>query len=307
MQTVEMETAAAIAYNALMAAPDNNISQAGWYVLMTNLHETGWHDYMGGPISGWELNYSSHIKNACIYAEAAHWANGEYANTTGAYFTDIDDDGYRELVMHNDRVFAVFGALSDVGPNYQHSIYDMEIVSGSGGTVEAVFRYGGLTKRVKLTAGQPYLDVIYEVGNGTQYIQSGYSPGLVDLIWNDVIYEVGNGTQYIQSGYSPGLVDLIWNAEMSRVWVSDAAYMGQRNPNSGATAALVLGAGGAFHNFDFSARIMKGDEIYGSGVFEFLLYAGKTSEPASPVCGKDLGARSRWRDLRAQNPLERPW
>ena len=282
------------AYNALMSAPDNNISQAGWYVLMTNLHETGWHDYMGGPISGWELNYSSHIKNANIYAEASHWANGEYANTTGAYFSDIDNDGYNELIMHNDRVFAVFegigaratnifakgsdynfsivgvdnaywsgtqadyndanhvGALSDVGPNYQHSIYDMEIVSSSGSTVEAVFRYNNLTKRVKLTAGEPYLDVVYEVGPTTQYIQSGFSPGLVDLIWN---------------------------AQMSRVWVSDAAYMGQRNPNNGATAALILGAGGASHNFDFSARIMKGDEIYGTGTFEFLLFAGKTSEP----------------------------
>ncbi|RKZ08790.1 hypothetical protein DRQ05_00890 [bacterium] len=282
------------AYNALMAAPDNNISQAGWYVLMTNLHETGWHDYMGGPISGWELNYSGHIKNACIYAEAAHWANGEYANTTGAYLADIDDDGYRELVIHNDRVFAVFdsigaratnifakgsdynfsivgvdnaywsgtqadyndvnhvGAFSDVGPNYQHSVYDMHVVQGSGSTVEAVFSYGGLRKTVKLSAGEPYLDVAYEVGSTNQYIQSGFSPGLVDLVWN---------------------------AQMSRIWVSDAAYMGQRNPDNAATAALVLGQGGASHNFDFSARIMKGDEIYGSGVFEFLLYAGKTTAP----------------------------
>ncbi|MFH1754554.1 MAG: FlgD immunoglobulin-like domain containing protein, partial [Candidatus Latescibacterota bacterium] len=95
----------------------------------------------------------------------------------------------------------------------------------------------------------------------------------------DVIYEVGPSTQYVKSGFSPGLVDLIWNAQMNRIWVSDASYMGQRNPNNGATAALILGGGGGGHNFDFSARIMKGDEIYGEGVFEFLLYAGTTTAP----------------------------
>ncbi|MBD3178661.1 MAG: T9SS type A sorting domain-containing protein [Candidatus Latescibacteria bacterium] len=282
------------AYNALSAAPDNNISQAGWYALMTNLHETGWHDGMGGDISGWQLKYSGHIKNANMYAEAAHWANGEYANTTGAYFSDIDNDGYQEMIIHNDRVYAVFegiggravnifargsdynfsivgvdnaywagttadyndvnhvGAFSDVGPNYQHSLYDMEIESSSGDTVQALLSYQNVSKRVRLVAGEPYLDVVYQVGPSTQYIKTGYSPGLVDLVWN---------------------------AQMERIWVSDTGYMGQRNPNNGATAALILGGGGGSHNFDFSGRIMKGDEIYSEGVFEFLLYAGKTSAP----------------------------
>ncbi len=282
------------AYNALMAAPNNSIAQAGWYVLMTNLHETGWHDGLGGPISGWELNYSAHIKNASIYAEGARWANGDYASASGAYFADVDNDGYQELVMHNDRVFAVFegigaravnvfargsdynftivgvdnaywsgtqadyndvnhvGALSDVGPDYQHSLYQMQVTKASGSLVEAVFTYQNVKKTVRLALGSPYLDVVYEVGPGTQYIKTGCSPDLVDLVWN---------------------------ARMSRIWVSDIAYMGQRNPNTGATAALVLGGGGAGHTLDFSGRIMKGDEIDGSGTFEFLLYAGKTSAP----------------------------
>jgi hypothetical protein len=284
------------AYNALMAAPNNTISQAGWYVFMTNLHETGWHDGLGGPISGWLLNYSGHIKNASVYAEGAHWANGDYASATGAYFSDIDNDGYQELVMHNDRVFAVFegigaravnvfakgsdykltivgvdnaywsgtqadyndvnhvGALSDVGPDYQHSSYQMQVTKASGSIVEAVFTYQNVKKTVRLALGSPYLDVVYEVGPGTQYIKTSYSPDLVDLVWN---------------------------AQMSRIWVSDIAYMGQRNPNTGATGALVLAGGGAGHNLDFSGRIMKGDEIDGSGTFEFLLYAGKTSAPGT--------------------------
>ncbi|MFO7914069.1 MAG: FlgD immunoglobulin-like domain containing protein [Candidatus Krumholzibacteriales bacterium] len=282
------------AFNALSAAPDNNISQAGWYTLMTNLHETGWHDGMGGDISGWQLKYSGHIKNASVYAEASHWANGEYSNATGAYFTDIDNDGYQEMVMHNDRVFAVFegiggravnifargsdynfsivgvdnaywagttadyndvnhvGAFSDVGPNCQHSLYDIEVESSSGDTVQAVLTYRNLSKRVRLVAGQPYIEVIYEVGPSTQHIKTGYSPGLVDLVWN---------------------------AQMERIWVADTGYMGQRNPNNGATAAIILGDGGGNHNLDFSGRIMKGDEIYSEGVFQFQLFAGKTGAP----------------------------
>jgi len=282
------------AYNALLAAPDNNISQGGWYTLMMNLHETGWHDGLGGDISGWQLLYSGHIKNTNMYAEAAHWANGEYAATTGAYFADLDNDGWNELVMHNDRVFAIFegnggratnvfakgtgygfsivgvdmaywagtegdyndtnhvGLFSDVGPDYQHDQYDITILQPTGTTVEAEMTHQGVRKLVKLTAGQPYMDIIYEVGQSTQYIKNGYSPGLIDLLWN---------------------------AQMDRVWVSDTAYYGQRNPNNGATAAIIAGQAGSSHNFDFSGRIMKGDEIYGSGVFEFLFYAGTTSAP----------------------------
>lgn len=92
----------------LSLAPSNNISEAGWYVMMSNLHEEGWHDYLGGPISGWQRNYSAHIKNAKIYAEAARWAGGLYVGATGAYLSDIEEDGFNELVMYNDRVFAVF-------------------------------------------------------------------------------------------------------------------------------------------------------------------------------------------------------
>ncbi|MDI6807563.1 MAG: T9SS type A sorting domain-containing protein [Candidatus Eisenbacteria bacterium] len=282
------------AYNALMAAPNNSISQAGWYVLMTNLFETAWHDYMGGPISGWEMKHSTHIKNASTYAEASRWAGGLYANPTGAYLSDIDNDGYQELIMYNNRILAVFesvggravnvfakgsgycypvigvdnvywygteadyndgnhvGALSDVGPNYQNDDYTMAVSSGSGNTVSATFSHSGVTKKVSLTLGDPYLDVIYQVGGNTQYIQTGFSPDLVDLIWN---------------------------ARLDRIWDPGVAYMGQRNPNTGATCTYVTGTGGASHNKEISGRIMNGDEIRGTEAFEFFVFGGYTPTP----------------------------
>jgi hypothetical protein len=282
------------AHAALQAAPDNGIREAGWYVLMTNLHETGWHDYLGGPISGWQRKYSAHIKNANVYAEAARWAGGLYANPTGAFFGDLDNDGFNELAMYNDRVLAVFesiggracwvfaksgggsysvvgidnaywygtegdyndgnhvGALSDVGPDRQHDFYAMSVDTSSGSTVQATFTASGVKKTVRLTLGQP---------------------------WLDVVYRVGANTQYVQSGWSPDLVDLLYNAEMDRVWAPDISYMGRRNPNTAATGAWVLGGGGAQFQKEVGGTLMKADEIHGTQKFEILLYAGPTSPP----------------------------
>jgi hypothetical protein len=282
------------AFNALAAAPDNNVSQAGWYVMMTNLYETAWHDGMGGDISGWEHQYSGHIKQANIYAEAADWAAGNYAATTACYLSDIDNDGYDEVVMHNDRLFAVFegaggrlvnlfvrdglglndtaigsdnaswngdadyndsnhvGAFSDVSPNYQHDQYAVEIVQGAGPTVTLRLTRNEVVKEITLTEGERFLDAVYSVGQATHWVQSGFSPSLVDLVWN---------------------------AQMDRIWAPDASYMGQRNPNTGVCTAWVVGQGGAAHQRDFSGTLMKGDEVYGAGVFRLQLFAGATGAP----------------------------
>lgn len=296
------------AHAALEAAPDNKIRETGWYVLMTNLHETAWHDYLGGPLSGWERQYSSHIKNAMPYAEAARWAGGLYANTSGCFLTDIDDDGSNELVIYNDRILAVFetiggrltqmfakgsdyaysvigidnaywagtegdyndvnhiAGLSDVGPNYQNDFYSMHVDVASGSTVQATFTHSGVTKTVKLTLGQPYLNCIYKVGANTQYIQSGFSPDVVDLLFN---------------------------AHMDRVWGGGSkTYMGQRDPNTGATAAYVLGNGGAAHNANFSSTLLKADEIKGTQKFQFYLYGGYASAPDSTGHIAELDALS---------------
>jgi hypothetical protein len=283
------------AVNKLLSVPSNNLSESGWYVLMTNLHETAWHDGFGGPISGWEHTYSAKTKNALVYAEAARWAAGLYGNPTGAFVADLDEDGYDEVVLHNERIFACFegiggravnifakgtgyefsavgvdnaywygteadyndgnhvGAFSDVGPNTQHDPYAWTIDSAAGSTVAVTFRHpGGLQKTFTLDTGQPYIRATYRTAAQTTYIQTGMSPDLLDLIWR---------------------------AQMDRVWTPDRAYMGRRNPNTGATVAYVLGTAGADHQREFSGQIMKGDEIVGSGAFEFYLYAGQTSAP----------------------------
>jgi hypothetical protein len=281
------------AYTNLMSAPNNSLSQLGWYTLMINLHETGWHSE--GEIAGWEHHYSSHIKNANVYAEASRWANGDYTETTACFFSDIDHDGGEELVIHNDKTFFVFegiggkanwifskdglgnayslvgsdvayfsetngdynessnnhvAALSDVSPNQQNSIYEIS----TGDLVIASLSQFGVTKTIQLETGSKFLDVTYNFFGETGYIKSGWTPDLLDLIWS--------GKSHLQ-----------------RIWGDYGSYAGQRNSSSGATVAMVLGSGGASHNGEFEGTLVKGDEIYGSGIFNVYLFAGYTDQP----------------------------
>ncbi len=285
------------AYENIMTAPDNNLAQLAWYVLMINLHETAWHT--SGEIADWEHRYSAHIKNANVYAEAARWANGDYIETSAAYLSDVDRDGVEEIVMHNDKIFAVFesiggraqwmfcknatgnacsvvgsdvayysetdgdynessnnhfAALSDVSPNYQHSIYDMNIVQGTGDELIVEFTHEDVTRTCVLQTGNAYLDVTYSVSSGDLYVKSGWSPDLLDLIWS--------GKSHVQ-----------------RMWGNGGEYAGRRNSSSGATAAFVMGSAGGSHNGTFEGTLVVGDEIVGGGAFRFLLYAGFTSDP----------------------------
>lgn len=286
------------AYNFLISVTDNNLAQLGWYTLMINLHETGWHS--GGQIADWEHRYSSHIKNANVYTEASRWADGQYNVTTACYFEDIDRDGTDELVMHNDKVFMVFegaggkanwvfyknnlgdafsvvssdmaywaetdgdynegsnnhvAALSDVWPNQQNSIYNINIIQSFGDTVKAVLDQWGVQKTFTLSTGDDYLDVVYNFYDQTGYIKSGWSPDLLNLLWTG-------------------------KSNLQRMWGSFGSYCGYRNSSSGATIALVLGNGGGSHNIEFEGTLIKGDEIKGYGEFNCRLFAGYTSTPA---------------------------
>ncbi|MBC8490299.1 MAG: hypothetical protein H8D45_30150 [Bacteroidetes bacterium] len=286
------------AFNFLTSVNDNSLAQLGWYTLMINLHETGWHT--DGQVADWEHRYSSHIKNANVYTEASRWADGQYIVTTACYFDDIDHDGTDELVMHNDKVFMVFegiggkanwvfykngfgnaysvvssdvaywsetdgdynessnnhfAALSDVSPNQQSAVYNININQSSGDTVQATLDQWGVQKTFTLYTGVDYLDVVYDFYEQTGYVKSGWTPDLLDIIWS--------GKEHLQ-----------------RVWGDYGSYCGYRNSASGATAALVLGNGGASNNSEFEGTLVKGDEIYGYNKFKMRLYAGYTSPPS---------------------------
>jgi len=283
-------------YENLMNCSDNNLSQLGWYTLMINLHETGWHD--SGDISGWEHRYSSHIKNANVYAEASRWAAGQYIDTTNAYMSDIDRDGVDELIMHNDKTFFVFesiggraawvfakdedgNAWSVVGSDVAYySDTDGDYNESSNNHVAAFSdvypNYQNDIYSISVLTGSED-EVTTELSHNeltkTATLITGNS-------YLDIEYDISSDI-YIKSGFTADLMDIIWNGKsnIQRMWGDFGGYCGRRNSASGATVAAVLGSAGGEHNTEFEGTLVQGDEIHAGGSFHFYLYAGWTSEP----------------------------
>ncbi|MCP4547232.1 MAG: T9SS type A sorting domain-containing protein [bacterium] len=280
---------------ALNGAPINAISEAGWYAMMTNLYETGWHDYMGGPISGWENNHSAHVKNGRYYALAAHWGAGEWASPgVNAFLDDVDGDGFDELVIHNQRLLAV---IESAGGRIVHlSVRDGDLVDTAIGA-DNVYWYGttgdyndgnhvaGLSEVSPDLQSLNFEFSIDEVAADSVQVtltRDGCAKTLIlraDADYIRCLYSTGSNQTYIKSGFSPSLVSLIWDSGMERIWDPLGGYMGFRNPNTGLAAGYVVGSGGANHSSEFTGRLLKGDELTGDYRFEFYLFAGGTDAP----------------------------
>jgi len=89
--------------------------ELAWKVLLSTAWQTAWHtpktgahgepNSEGGP-SAWVRAIASHCRLAAIIAEGAYWMNHK-ENGTYAQLNDLDRDGHPELVLKNDRLFAV--------------------------------------------------------------------------------------------------------------------------------------------------------------------------------------------------------
>jgi hypothetical protein len=285
----------AFTLSKILSVPANNLSEMAWYILMTNLHETGWHDE--GEISGWEHHYSNHIRSANAHAEAARWVGGLYIDPTGAYTSDFDDDGVDELVMYNDRLLAVFDPIGgklqwlfckDAGYNYSvvsndnvfwadtdgdfnetNHVASLSDVSVSGLDREHetytfnVIEPSDITVEAEII--HPSVTKTVSLASGDPYLRVQYR-------------STDGGRVYVKNGITPDNLDLTWSGQaLTRVWGSSGCYFGQQNNNSDATAATIVGSAGATHNFQFSATLLEGDEFYGDGPFEVWIYGGYAS------------------------------
>ncbi len=98
---------------------DSSLLELAWKILLACSWETAWHtprvgahgrpDSDGGP-SAWAKSLASHLRLAAIVAEAALWVEHkeEGRHHPNAHLKDLDCDGSRELVLKNDKLFAVF-------------------------------------------------------------------------------------------------------------------------------------------------------------------------------------------------------
>lgn len=95
---------------------DSTLIDLAWKQLLTSSWETAWHtptsgvhgdsSSHGGP-SPWSKALASHSGIAVIIAEAAYWMKHQDGEAH-AYLIDIDNNGEEELILKNDKVFAVF-------------------------------------------------------------------------------------------------------------------------------------------------------------------------------------------------------
>jgi hypothetical protein len=97
------------AYQALVNAPNNEFRRLAWYVFLTMLYETAWHE--GDAIAGWERTIMPHVRKTRVYTFAASWLDNVrkgYVTQARAFLTDVDDDNDNEVVMYNDKLLAIF-------------------------------------------------------------------------------------------------------------------------------------------------------------------------------------------------------
>lgn len=95
---------------------DPSLLELAWKHLLASSWETAWHvppyGTHGNPAtaqepSPWARAVASHSRHAAVIAEAAYWMTHK-DGTSHAYSEDIDQDGDDELILKNDRLFAVF-------------------------------------------------------------------------------------------------------------------------------------------------------------------------------------------------------
>ena len=95
---------------------DPALIQLAWKTLLATTWQTAWHTPRTGAHgenlsdegpSAWTRAIASHSRIAAIIAEAAHWMTHK-SDWAYADLRDLDSDGEDELVLKNDKVFAVF-------------------------------------------------------------------------------------------------------------------------------------------------------------------------------------------------------
>ncbi len=281
----------------ILTLPMNNLSEMAWYTLMTNLHETGWHDE--GEVSGWQHHYSNHIRSANAHAEAARWASGAYLDSMGCYTSDFEDDGSDELVLYNDRILAVFDPIGGKlqwlfckGSGYDYSVVSNDnvywvdtdgdynetnhvaVLSDVG--VSGIDRQHDYYTFEVVTATGPTVEANIVHSSVTKNVTLSYG----DLHLK-AQYRTDGGRAYVKNGFCPDNLDLTWSGKvLERLWDPDGGgYFGFRNSNTGATGAIIVGSAGAIHNLQFEATLLEGDEFYGDSPFEVWVYGGYTSVP----------------------------
>jgi hypothetical protein len=137
-------------WEAVKAAPQNNLRRLAEMAYQAMIYETAWHDedntnYERNPatnrktwlfpdttfdrVSGWAFTLHNHLRGVTITTTAAGWANAVKNGTRPAgvsvQVVDLDQDGEVEYVLSNERIWMAFEARG--GRCVQAYFYDATI------------------------------------------------------------------------------------------------------------------------------------------------------------------------------------
>jgi hypothetical protein len=121
--------------NVEAAGADAGLLEAAWKHLLASGWETAWHTPSTGvhgdslssdEPSPWTKAIASHSRHAAVMAEAAYWMKNR-DQAPQAFLDDIDHDGHPELILRNERLYAVFA------PNFGGRLVYLFNVEGTRG------------------------------------------------------------------------------------------------------------------------------------------------------------------------------
>ncbi|MCC5876423.1 MAG: hypothetical protein JJU11_09425 [Candidatus Sumerlaeia bacterium] len=201
-------------WEAVLAAPDNNLRRLAEMAYQAMIYETAWHDtantdYTRDPatnyttwlypdttydrIAGWALRLHNHLRGVTITTTAAEWAesvrNGTRPAGVSVQAVDLDQDGEVEYVLSNERIWMAFEARS--GRCVQAYYYDPSLLDAisflgtspinnpSGQGEEELTEMASRCSGFKEMNDGVYADVIYSVQQGADSLTFTSPNGLV--------------------------------------------------------------------------------------------------------------------------------
>ncbi len=277
--------------NLKNAGVSNNLVQLSWITLIANLYETGWHDSMTGPISGWEKDITAHLRHALVYAYGAWWLNEENKPLL-AYWKNVDDDKDNEIVLQNNKLYAVLdpigGRIGWIFDNKGNTIMgnSMALWSGTEGDYNDGNHVWALSDAYSngTYANDYYQLRIIDNGSDGKVVVAAKSPAgftkylILKQGWPyiEVVYRNVSQRLYVKAGWSPGVMDMLLNGKqhISRVWLYNGKVAGYYNTKTGTLAAFVYTSPVSFNTGQDWMTLAIKDEITFDTDAKFYIYAG---------------------------------
>ncbi|AFL95055.1 glycoside hydrolase family 57 protein [Thermococcus cleftensis] len=273
------------------AGVSNNLVEMAWTTLLANIYETGWHDGLTGPISGWEKEITAHARHALVYAYAAWWLN-DSSKPLSAYWKNVDGDNDDEVVIQNDRLYAVIdpvggriGWLFDSSGNVVIG-NSMALWSGTEGDYNDGNHVWALSDAYD---GGTYendyyqLEILEDGSDGRVVVVARHPSGFYKVInleegwpYLEITYRNVGGRTYVKTGFSPGISDMLLSgkANVGRTWLYSGAVAGYYNSVTDTLGAYVIPAPASFNRGEDWRTLAVVDEISFDSDARFYLFAG---------------------------------